>query len=97
MDYMNYIYQPPQAPSCTLPPWSLPYSDGCQGQFLNAISPIVTPFGNVTDFRPRQLSNALFPMLVTLDGIVTDSRPLQPKNALLPMLVTPDGIVTEVR
>ena len=35
----------------------------------------------VTDVRPLQLSNALWPMLVTLLGMVMEVRPLHSKNA----------------
>ena len=39
---------------------------------------LVTEDGIVTDVRPVQPENALFPMLVTEDGIVTEVKPLQP-------------------
>ena len=41
----------------------------------------VTPVGMVTEVKPLQPSNALFPMEVTLFGMVTEVKPLQPPNA----------------
>ncbi len=38
----------------------------------------VTLFGMVTEVKPLQPQNALFPMEVTLFGMVTEVKPLQP-------------------
>ena len=37
----------------------------------------VTPVGMLTEVKPLQPENALFPMEVTLFGMVTDDKPLQ--------------------
>ena len=49
---------------------------------------LFTLFPIVTDVKPLQDWNAVFPILVTVSGIVIDVKPLQPENALSPMLVT---------
>ena len=57
----------------------------------------VTPVGMVTDVKPLQPLNALFPMKVTPVGMVIEVKPLQPLNAPFPMEVTPVGMLTEVK
>ena len=42
---------------------------------------LVTLSGIVTELKPLQSENALFPMLVTVEGIVIEVKPRQPENA----------------
>ncbi len=42
-------------------------------------------------------SNALYPILITLEGIIMEVKLEQPSNELLPILITLLGMVTEAK
>ena len=60
---------------------------------------IVRPFGILNDNKFKQLKNADWPILVSVDvpSKVAERRLVQLANALEPMLVTVGGIITEVK